>query len=64
MTYGIKLKKLLSRQGIASRQVKDVKKDGCNHGVEIDRQNLYAAIAILREKDIAYWLDNGKNDLP
>ena len=57
MTYALKLKKLLSRAGIYSYQVKNLREDGCNHGVEINERDLFAAVAILREFRIDYTIE-------
>ena len=54
MTHAIKLKKILSRQGIASKQVKEIREEGCLHGVEIAAADLFSAIAILKESGIEY----------
>lgn len=54
MTHAIKLKKILSRQGIASKQVKEIGKDGCVYGVEIASYDLFAAIAKIKESGMPY----------
>ena len=54
MTYAIKLRKMLSRAGIESRQVKSLESEGCIHGVEIMYRDFYGVIAILKEYGIAY----------
>ena len=54
MTYAIKLRKMLARAGIESRQIKSLESDGCTHGVEIMYQDFYSAIAILKENGMGY----------
>lgn len=56
VTYAIKLKKLLSREGIQSELVKvsDEERRGCTHGLKIKRTDLFSAIGILREKGYEY----------
>ena len=63
MTYAIKLRKMLSRAGIESWQVKSLGKDGCSHGVEIMYSDFYGAIKLLKESNIEYKVE-GKSDLP
>ncbi|MBR5144827.1 MAG: hypothetical protein IKW53_07235 [Clostridia bacterium] len=58
MTYAIKLRKMLARAGIESRQVKSLDNDGCTHGVEIIYRDFYGAIAILRESGMEYRVEN------
>ena len=58
MTYAIKLRKMLARAGIESRQVKSLDGDGCTHGVEIMYRDFYGAIAILRENGMEYRVEN------
>lgn len=53
ITYASKLKKLLLRAGIDSRQIKG-NKNGCVYGIEIDYEFFYTVIAILRENNIEY----------
>jgi len=55
VTMAIKSRKLLSRAGIRSRAVKidgNTTTGGCAHALEIDKNNLYDAVRILRENDI------------
>ena len=56
ITYAIKLKKLLNRKGIESELTKVSRKEnqGCTHGVIIERNDLFSAISIMREKGIDY----------
>ena len=59
VTYAIKLRKLLVKNGIGSRLVKldnTVDGKGCTHGVEISENDLYRTVFILRENGIAYKL--------
>ena len=58
LTYAIKLRKMLARAGIESRQVKSLDGDGCTHGVEIMYRDFYGAIAILRENGMEYRVEN------
>ena len=56
VTYAIKLRKILGREGIESELVKvsDKKSNGCTHGVKIDQKDFFSAVGILREKGIDY----------
>ena len=56
VTYAIKLRKLLAREGIESELVKISANDfgGCTHGVKINKANYFNAVGILREKGIEY----------
>ncbi|MBQ8414146.1 MAG: DUF3343 domain-containing protein [Clostridia bacterium] len=59
VTYAIKLRKLLVKNGIGCRLVKldnTVDGKGCTHGVEIFEGDLYRTVFILRENGIAYKL--------
>ena len=53
ITYASKLKKILLRAGIDSRQIKG-NNNGCVYGIEIDYEFFYTVIAILRENNIEY----------
>ena len=59
VTYAIKLKKLLLRNKIYARIVK-VENDngGCTHGVEINEEDFYHAVVIMKENAIAYTIKN------
>ena len=57
VTYAIKLRKLLAREGIEARHLKVDNTDsgaGCSHGVEINEADLYRAVYIMRENRIEY----------
>ena len=56
ITYAIKLRKLLLREGVESELVKmaDKKSNGCTHGVKISSSDLFRAVVIMREKGIEY----------
>lgn len=57
VTYAIKLKRLLLRNGVQSKLVKvDVSKTkrGCTHGLEINENDFYLAVVIMRENKIPY----------
>ena len=57
VTYALKAKKLLLREGISARLVKtsDVGiAQGCTHGIEIPSNDLYTAAAILRNAGMEY----------
>lgn len=54
MTYALKLRKMLTRAGIESRQVKNLDGEGCTHGVEIMYPDFYSAIAILKKSGMEY----------
>ena len=53
ITYAIKLRKLLLREGINSSIVKG-DKNGCVHGLEVDYSDFYTVISIMRENNIEY----------
>lgn len=56
VTYAIKLRKLLARENIESELIKmtDKEKQGCTHGVKINRSDMFRAVVIMREKGIEY----------
>ena len=60
MTYAIKLRKMLARAGIESRQIKSLDNGGCTHGVEIMYHDFYGAIAVLRESGMEYSVHESK----
>ncbi len=67
VTYAIKLRKLLKREGISSNLVKTDTKDnnpGCSHGVEISENDFYHAVITMKENGINYSLYQNKYDLP
>ena len=64
VTYAIKLRKLLAKDGIYSIVTKvdnTESKTGCTHGVIISESDLYGTIAILKENRIDYSI-YGDND--
>ena len=57
VTYAIKAKKLLAREGLTSKLVKaDASKaaDGCMYGIEFPTKYFYTAANILRSAGIFY----------
>ena len=61
VTYAIKAKKLLEREGVSASLVKmeSSKSDGgCTHGIKIYESNLYDAVAILKRMGIDYRVRN------
>ncbi len=57
VTYAIKVRKLLAREGVRSKLVKIERpgsKNGCTHGVEIDDNDFYRAVVIMKENGINY----------
>jgi hypothetical protein len=57
VTYAIKLKKILAREGIQSTLIKRESIDGrlgCSHGIELCEKDLYSAVVIMRENGISY----------
>ena len=57
VTYALKLKKLLLREGIRSKLVKvdgSAGSMGCSHGVEIDERDFYSAVVIIKNNGISY----------
>ena len=62
VTYAIKLRKLLLREGIRSKLVKvdsSKNKGGCTHGVEVENRDFYRTVSILKNNGIAYSVYNG-----
>ncbi len=61
VTYAIKARKMLARDGIQSKLVKMESKipEGCVYGIEFDSEAFYSVVKILRENGIAYSLRNG-----
>lgn len=64
VTYAIKLRKMLMRLGIESRQVK-TQSDiyGCMHGIEISRNYLYTAVSIMKQSGINYTITEVHHDI-
>ena len=61
VTYAMKVRKLLLREGIQSRLVKvDNTADGkgCSHGMELNEGDFFSAIMIIKRNGIAYTLIN------
>lgn len=57
ITYALKLRKLLSREGIQSKLVKvdnTANHSGCSHGLLIDERDFYSAVVIMKNNGIAY----------
>ncbi|MBR2465654.1 MAG: DUF3343 domain-containing protein [Clostridia bacterium] len=57
VTYAIKAKRLLAREGLTSKLVKtDASKStgGCAYGIEFPTKDLYAAASIMRSAGIYY----------
>ena len=57
VTYAMKARKLLNRNGIRSKLVKlDSSKtaNGCTYGIEFPANDLYSAVCVLREAGISY----------
>ncbi len=67
VTYALKLKKLLLREGIRSKLVKvDSMADGvgCSHGLRIDKRDFYSAVLIMKTNGFNYSVYRPKsNDL-
>lgn len=63
VTFAIKARRALSRGGISSRIRKlDMKasEDGCTHAVEVNGEDYYSVVAILKNNGISF---NVKNNL-
>ena len=59
MTYAMKVKKILQRNGISASIVKigiSNKDNGCAYGLNINRAYLFDAIRLLKEAGIEYSL--------
>ena len=57
VTYAIKVRKLLERSGIAAMLVKvDSSKSerGCTYGINVNSENFYDAVAVLKNNGIEY----------
>ena len=56
VTYALKARKLLRGRGIQSELIKlDAgSKEGCTHGLIIDRDSFYMAVLALKENGISY----------
>lgn len=66
VSYALKLRKLLKREGISSALVKTDTRDnnpGCSHGVEISEKDFYHAVIIMKENGINYSVYQNKYDL-
>ena len=61
VTYAMKLKKLLLREGISSKPIKLSDAEaykGCVYGVEIDRTDFLRAVVIMKQNGIEYSVRN------
>ncbi len=57
ITYALKLKKLLLREGIRSKLVKvdnTAEAVGCSHGVRLDKRDFYSAVLIMKTNGFNY----------
>ena len=57
VTYAIKAKKLLLREGISAKLIKvsdTIIAQGCAHGIEIPAKDFYTAVSVLRNANIEY----------
>ncbi len=57
ITYALKARKLLSRDGISAKLIKadaDLAAQGCTYGIEIPAKDFYSAASILRSAEIYY----------
>ena len=57
VTYAIKCKKLLNKNGIRSKLIKvdpGINENGCTYGVEFPKESFYSAVSILRQENISY----------
>ncbi len=62
ITYAMKARKMLLRDGIASKLIKVNGNNigtGCNHALEIDSQDFFSATVILKENHIAFSVFSG-----
>ena len=66
VTYAIKLRKLLLREGIRSKLVKVDNSEGrCSHGIAINENDFYQAVVVMKSNGIKYSVYNGHSyDLP
>ena len=63
VTYALKVKKSLEREGIRATLVKvdsSKSKNGCTYGIKISNNNFYDAISVLRNYGIEYSVYNDK----
>ena len=61
VTYAIKAKRILEREGVNASLVKiDSSKNdnGCTHGIKIYESHLYDAVSILKRMGIEYQVRN------
>ncbi len=59
VTYAIKAKKLLTREGLTAKLVKtDASKTahGCAYGIEFPTKDFYTAVSVLRSAGVYYTL--------
>ena len=66
VTYAIKARNMLSRGGVRSKLVKTDgtgQNRGCTHGLELNSEDFYRAVVILKENNINYNVYKS-NDLP
>ncbi len=58
-TYAVKAKRLLNRSNVSARLVKldgTKSENGCTHGIEIDHNDFYNAVMILKNENIEYFV--------
>lgn len=61
VTYAMRLKKLLTREGIKSRLIKvDAGQNnlGCTHGIEVDERDFLSCVVIMKNNGIEYRVIN------
>ena len=66
ITYAIKARKLLSREGVNTKLIKldsNAEDGGCKYGLEISSSKLFSAISVLRSEGLEYKVRD-VNDLP
>lgn len=67
VTYALKLKKLLLREGIRSKLVKvdsTAEGLGCSHGLKLDTRDFYSVVLIMKTNGFNYSVYSPKsNDL-
>ena len=57
VTYAIKSRKLLIKNGIKTKVIKvdnSHRGDGCTYGIEFPRESFYTVIILLRQENISY----------
>ncbi len=66
VTYAIKAKRLLSREGISAKLIKSNAEntaEGCAYGIKFPTKDFYGAVSVLRSAGIYYQIYEKQADI-